>query len=49
MIKYADIESVRVLSDQEQTRINTALRKSGKVTLLDLSEEERTKVLKPSA
>ena len=46
MKKYQKVESVVVLSDQEQSRINYEVMKLGKRSALELSDEER-ELLKP--
>jgi hypothetical protein len=45
MTKYQSVERAEVLSEEEQARINQGLRRLGKTSVQDLSEDERKRLL----
>ena len=48
MTKYADAEKAEVLTPDEHQRISKGLRKLGKASVQDLSEDERKHLLDSS-
>lgn len=48
MTKYQSVEHAEILSDEEQARINQGLRRLGKTSARDLTEDERKRLLGPS-
>lgn len=48
MTKYQSVERAEILSEEEQARINQGLRRLGKKSAQDLTEDERKRLLSPS-